>query len=78
MWLVGIGFTLLGLMIGYVMGGKEGVDSCGEVFYDNSVFRHSIEHIIKIKNNKKLKEKQLFTFLFFKFLVVLYFNYMFN
>lgn len=58
MWLVGIGFTLLGLMIGYVMGGKEGIDSCGEVFYDNTVFRHSIEHIIKIKNNKELKEKK--------------------
>ena len=58
MWLVGIGFTLLGLIIGYIMGGKEGVDSCTKDIEENAMFRHSIEHIIKIKNDKELKEKK--------------------
>ena len=58
MWIIVIVCILFGTIIGYIIGGKEGIDSCGEVFYDNSVFRHSIEHIIKIKNNKELKEKK--------------------
>lgn len=58
MWLVGIGFTLLGLMIGYIMGGKEGIDSCTKDIKENVMFRHSIEHIIKIRNDKELKEKK--------------------
>ena len=58
MWLVGIGLTLSGLMIGYIMGGKEGVDSCTNYIKENVMFRHSIEHIIKIKNDKELKEKK--------------------
>ena len=58
MWLVGIGFTLLGLVIGYIMGGKEGVDSCTKDIEENVKFRHMLEMMINTKNNKKLKENE--------------------
>ena len=32
MWTVVITCILFGIIIGYIIGGKEGVDSCGEVF----------------------------------------------
>ena len=58
MLVYGIGFTLLGLMIGCIIGGKEGVDCCTKDIEENVKFRFSIEHLIKIKNDKKLKEKK--------------------
>lgn len=58
MWLIGIGFTLLGLIIGYIMGGKEGVDSCTKDIEENIAFRHMLETMIKTKNDKKIKENE--------------------
>ena len=58
MWLVGIGFTLLGLIIGYIMGGKEGIDFCTKDIKENVAFRNILEVMIKTKNNKKLKENE--------------------
>lgn len=58
MWLVGIGFTLLGLIIGYIMGGKEGVDSCTKDIEENVKFRNMLEIMIKTKNDKTIKENE--------------------
>lgn len=58
MWLVGIGFTLLGLIIGYIIGGKEGIDSCTKDIKENVAFRNILEVMINTKNNKKLKENE--------------------
>lgn len=56
MLVYGISFLLIGLVIGYIFGGKDGVDSCTEDIRENVVFRHMIENMMKIKNDKKLKE----------------------
>ena len=56
MLVYGISFLLIGLVIGYIFGGKDGVDSCSEDIRENVVFRHMIENMMKIKNDKKLKE----------------------
>ena len=58
MWTIVIACILFGIIIGFIIGGKEGVDSCTKYIEENVMFRHSIEHIIKIKNNKELKEKK--------------------
>ena len=57
MWIT-IGFCLMALMIGLIIGGKEGVDSCTEYINDNVMFRNTIKMIIHIKNNKELKENE--------------------
>ena len=56
MLVYGISFLLIGLVIGYIFGSKDGVDSCTEDIRENVVFRHMIENMMKIKNDKKLKE----------------------
>ena len=58
MWTIAITCILFGIIIGYIVGGKEGVDSCEEVFYDNTVFRNTIKLMIEIRNSKELKEKK--------------------
>jgi hypothetical protein len=58
MLVYGISFLLIGLVIGYIFGGKDGADSCTEDIHENVVFRHMIENMMKIKNDKKLKESE--------------------
>lgn len=58
MLVYGISFLLIGLVIGYIFGGKDGVNSCSEDIHENVVFRHMIENMMKIKNDKKLKESE--------------------
>lgn len=58
MWLVGIGFSLLGLIIGYIIGGKEGIDSCTKDIEENVKFRNMLEIMIKTKNDKMIKENE--------------------
>ena len=56
-WL-GILFVWIGLVLGIFIGGKEGVDSCTKDIKENVVFRHTFETMIKIKNDKKIKENE--------------------
>ena len=58
MLVYGISFLLIGLVIGYIIGGKDGVDSCTKDINENVVFRHMIENMMKIKDDKKLKESE--------------------
>lgn len=58
MLVYGISFLLIGLVIGYIFGGKDGVDSCTKDIEENVAFRNMLEVMIKTKNNKKLKENE--------------------
>jgi len=58
MWSLGVSFILIGMFLGIFIGGHMGVDSCTKDIKENVMFRHSIEHIIKIRNDKELKEKK--------------------
>lgn len=56
-WL-GILFILIGLFLGIFIGGKEGVDFCAKDIEENVAFRRMLETMIKIKNDKKIKENE--------------------
>ena len=58
MWVIVIACILFGIIIGYIIGGKDGIDSCTKDIHENVVFRHMIENMMKIKDNKKLKESE--------------------
>lgn len=58
MWVIVIACILFGIIIGYIIGGKDGVDSCAEYINENVVFHHMIENMMKIKDDKKLKESE--------------------
>lgn len=56
MWLLGVFFILIGMFFGFIIGGRVGIDLCTKDTEENIVFRNMLNTMIKIKNDKKIKE----------------------